>query len=100
VGSYADVNIKNHELLSWKNTFDEWYFIKQDRIREVNDNDNSDNFIGYKVNAKTLKRRLQLDGYDLHSACTDFEEMKASWVEGMKDMILSIVMVRRRMDIL
>lgn len=85
MGSYADVKINNHEILSWKNTFDEWYFTKQDRVREVTNDEKSDNFIGYRVDVKTLRRRLQLNGYDLHSAQTDFEEMKATWIVEMKE---------------
>lgn len=89
MGSYADVNIGNHELLSWKNTFDEWYFIKQDRVREVSDDEGSEDFIGYRVDAKTLKRRLQLAGYDLHSARNDFEKMRTLWIVEMKESLES-----------
>jgi len=87
MGSYADIKINNLELLCWKNTFDEWFFTKQDRVREINDRDIG-NFIGYKVDAKTLKRRLQLAGYDLRSAELDFEETRSSWVSEMKESLL------------
>ncbi|ELV8771984.1 hypothetical protein QNE60_003318 [Vibrio harveyi] len=84
MGSYADVNIGDHELWSWKNYYDKWYFTKQDRVREVS-NDESSDFIGYKIDAKTLIRRLQLAGYDLNSARYDFEEVRASWISEMKE---------------
>ncbi|PKF81479.1 hypothetical protein CW749_02230 [Vibrio sp. vnigr-6D03] len=84
MGSYADVNIGDHELWSWKNYYDKWYFTKQDRVREVSNDDSSD-FIGYKIDAKTLTRRLQLAGYDLNSARYDFEEVRASWISEMKE---------------
>ncbi|MDD9158026.1 HEPN/Toprim-associated domain-containing protein [Aliivibrio sp. S4TY2] len=85
MGSFADININNQELLSWKNTYDEWFFTKQDRVREVNDDEDQQDFIGYKIDAKTLKRRLQLAGYDLRSAEQDFNEVKSSWILEMKE---------------
>ncbi|ASF99681.1 MULTISPECIES: HEPN/Toprim-associated domain-containing protein [Vibrio] len=85
MGSYAGVNIGDHELWSWKNYYDQWYFTKQDRVREVSSDDESNNFIGYKIDAKALTRRLQLAGYDLNSARYDFEEVKASWISEMKE---------------
>lgn len=88
MGSYADININNQELLSWKNTYDEWFFTKQDRIRERYDEEQRD-FIGYKVDVRTLKRRLQLAGYDLRSAEQDFNEVKSSWVLEMKETLES-----------
>lgn len=85
MGSFADININSQELLSWKNTYDEWFFTKQDRGREVHDDEDLQDFIGYKVDAKTLKRRLQLAGYDLRSAEQDFNEVKSSWILEMKE---------------
>ncbi|HGY9608535.1 HEPN/Toprim-associated domain-containing protein [Vibrio harveyi] len=85
MGSFADININNQELLSWKNTYDEWFFTKQDRVREVHDDEDLQDFIGYKIDAKTLKRRLQLAGYDLRSAEQDFNDVKSSWVLEMKE---------------
>lgn len=85
MGSFAYVNIGDQELWEWKNYYDQWYFTKQDRVRQVSDDDKSNDFIGYKVDAKTLSRRLQLAGYDLNSAKYDFEEVKASWISEMKE---------------
>ncbi|ENP8338787.1 hypothetical protein ACEI10_000011 [Vibrio harveyi] len=84
MGSYADVNIGDHELWSWKNYYDKWYFTKQDRVREVSKSESRD-FIGYRTDAKTLIRRLQLAGYDLNSARHDFDEVRASWIAEMRE---------------
>lgn len=89
MGSYADININNQEILSWKNTFDKWYFTKQDRVRDISDDEDSRGFIGYKVDAKTLKRRLQLAGHDLRSAELDFNEVKSSWILEIKEYLKS-----------
>lgn len=89
MGSYADININNQELLSWNNTFDECFFTKQDRVRDVYDDEEIDDFIGYKVDAKALKRRLQLAGYDLRSAELEFNEVKTSWIAEMKESLES-----------
>lgn len=85
MGSYAGLNIKNHELLSWKNTYDEWYFSKQDRVREITEEDDSKSFIGYRVDVRTLRRRLQLAGHDLRSAERDFNDTRMLWIEEMKE---------------
>ncbi|MGM7446896.1 HEPN/Toprim-associated domain-containing protein [Idiomarina sp. ST20R2A10] len=85
MGSYANISINNNELLSWKNTFDEWYFRRQDRLRDVGDDEDPRGFIGYKVDAKTLRRRLQLAGHDLRSAELDFNDIKSSWILEMKE---------------
>ncbi|TCT43811.1 hypothetical protein EDB29_101619 [Vibrio crassostreae] len=85
MGSFADININNQELLCWKNTYDEWFFTKQDRVREVPDDEEQRGFIGYKIDVRTLKRRLQLAGYDLRSAEQDFNEVKSSWILEMKE---------------
>ncbi|EGR0205120.1 hypothetical protein FMH16_00765 [Vibrio vulnificus] len=89
MGSFADININNQELLCWKNTYDEWFFTKQDRVREVPDDEEQRGFIGYKIDARTLKRRLQLAGYDLRSAEQDFNEVKSSWIMEMKETLES-----------
>lgn len=85
MGSYANLNINKHELLWWKNTYDEWYFSKQDRFREITEEDDSESFIGYRVDVSTLRRRLQLSGHDLRSAEKDFNDTRILWIEDMKE---------------
>lgn len=90
MGSYADIKLNGHELDSWKNTYDEWYFAKTDRVREiVNDEDmyDSRNFIGYRTNVFTIRKRLKLAGYDLKSAERDFEDTRTVWIKDMKEML-------------
>lgn len=86
MGSFAEVRINGIELESWKNTYYEWYFTKTDRVREiyiVKDDHDQKSFIGYRVPVETLKRRLQLDGYDLESARRDFEHTLNIWINDM-----------------
>ncbi|NQZ50614.1 MAG: hypothetical protein HRT95_10680 [Moritella sp.] len=90
MGSYADITINGYELESWKNTYHEWYFTKADRVRNiVNEEDTyaSENFIGYRSNVATIRRRIQLAGYDLKSVELDFNETRALWIKNMREML-------------
>lgn len=84
MGSFAEININNYELQWWKNTYNEWYFSKQDRVRAITEEDDSKSFIGYRVDVMTLRRRLQLKGYDYLSAERDFNDTRTLWIEEMK----------------
>ncbi|MFQ2773034.1 HEPN/Toprim-associated domain-containing protein [Aeromonas caviae] len=88
MGSFAEIRINGIELESWKNTYYEWYFTRSDRVREVYDDIEGNeheqkSFIGYRISVETLKRRLQLDGYDLESAKRDFENTINIWISDM-----------------
>ncbi|KLV46266.1 hypothetical protein SH16_01751 [Aeromonas caviae] len=90
MGSFAEIRINGIELESWKNTYYEWYFTRSDRVREIysiiEDHDHDkESFIGYRASVETIKRRLQLDGYDLASAKKDFERTRSIWVKEMID---------------
>lgn len=88
MGSWTSLNINGHELLSWKNTYDIWYFTKADRIRNIVDEDdecNSDNFIGYRTTVANLRRRLHLGGYNLKTVERDFNDTRLIWIESMKN---------------
>lgn len=90
MGSWADLNINGHELLTWKNTYDPWYFTKADRVRDIvdeNDEYNSANFIGYRTTVANLRRRLHLSGYNLKTVERDFNDTRSIWIENMKDML-------------
>ncbi|MFW0992339.1 HEPN/Toprim-associated domain-containing protein [Vibrio parahaemolyticus] len=90
MGSWAALNINGHELLSWKNTYDRWYFTKADRVRDIVDEKNeynSDNFIGYRTTVANLRRRLHLGGYNLKTVERDFNDTRSVWIENMRDML-------------
>lgn len=89
MGSYADIKINGHELLSWKNYYDEWYFTKSDRIREIFDTDEERrDFIGYRNTVAVIKRRLNLSGYSLKSLEQDFHDTRSKWIEDMNESLL------------
>lgn len=90
MGSFAHIRINSIELECWKNTYYEWFFTKSDRVREIysviEDHEHDKrSFIGYRASVETIRRRLQLDGYDLESARKDFENTRSIWVNEMSD---------------
>ncbi|MFM5361680.1 HEPN/Toprim-associated domain-containing protein [Aeromonas veronii] len=85
MGSYADIKINGHILVEWKNTYDEWYFTKSDRAREIAQADEERDFIGYRAAVSTIRRRLQLAGYDRKSLEHDFNETRELWIKEMKE---------------
>ncbi len=85
MGSYADIKINGHILVEWKNTYDEWYFTKSDRAREIAQADEERDFIGYRAPVSTIRRRLQLAGYDRKSLEHDFNETRELWIKEMKE---------------
>lgn len=85
MGSYADIKINGHTLVEWKNTYDEWYFTKSDRARDIAQADEVRDFIGYRTSVSTIRRRLQLAGYDRKSLERDFNETRELWIKEMKE---------------
>lgn len=96
MGSYADIKINGNILVEWKNTYDEWYFTKSDRVREMAKADEERDFIGYRTSVATIRRRLQLAGYDRRSLERDFNETRDLWIRKMKE---SLDYYRQEMDI-
>lgn len=90
MGSWANLNINGNELLSWKNTYDLWYFTKTDRVRDIVDEEdkyNNDNFIGYRATVANLRRRLHLGGSNLKTAELDFDNTRSIWIADMEHML-------------
>lgn len=96
MGSYADIKINGNTLVEWKNTYDEWYFTKSDRVREMAQADEERDFIGYRTSVATIRRRLQLAGYDRRSLERDFNETRDLWIRKMKE---SLDYYRQEIDI-
>lgn len=72
--SFAEIRINGQILESWKNTYSEWYFKKEDYVHE-----DATGFVGYRATVATMRRRLQLAGYDNKSLEQDFYDTKAIW---------------------
>ena len=101
MSSWADIKIKGHELISWQNTYDPWFFTKADRVRHIVDEENKynyDNFIGYRTTVATLRRRLQLAGYNLKTLERDFNDTRSLWIENMKEMLESCQSYKEKQD--
>lgn len=83
MSSYADIRINGHILIEWQNTYREWYFDKSERIRKMATSDEERDFIGYRTTVSTIRRRLQLAGYDHKSLERDFNETRELWLRNL-----------------
>ncbi|MCC0180286.1 hypothetical protein LEO76_01745 [Aeromonas hydrophila] len=84
----ARITINGYELISWQDTYNKWYFRNDDEKINVLDSGlgvNNETIFGYKASVNTIKRRLQLDGYDLKSAEKDFNNTKLIWIKDIYD---------------
>ncbi len=84
MSSHSEITINGHLLIDWGNTYNEWYFDKADRIREMAKADEERDFIGYRTTVETIQRRLYLAGYDHKSLERDFNETRELW---MRDLV-------------
>lgn len=92
MSSYADIKINGQLLIDWGNTYNEWYFTKDDRVssHEVELNTEAVNrFIGYRASAAQIRRRLQLAGYDIKSVEQDFNITRSLWIKDMMECLSS-----------
>ncbi|WP_323929420.1 HEPN/Toprim-associated domain-containing protein [Aeromonas caviae] len=91
MGSYATIRIGKHTLIEYKNTYHKWFFTDEDRKREVEDPNHvglGGDFIGYRAKASTIRRRLQLAGYDQSSLLRDFTDTRSLWMRELNDSLV------------
>lgn len=66
-----------------------WYFREHDRVRLIAEGDEAgdyrNSFIGYRAKVSTLKRRLELMGFDRASLERDFLSSLQLWQESVKN---------------
>ncbi|MDU7582332.1 HEPN/Toprim-associated domain-containing protein [Aeromonas sp.] len=84
----ANITINGYELVSWKDTYNKWYFRNDDEkintlLSSLGVDDKT--IFGYRASVDTMRRRLQLDGYDLRSAEKDFYDTKNVWIRDILD---------------
>lgn len=84
----ARITINGYELISWQDTYNKWYFRNDDEKINILDSGlgvDDKTIFGYRASVDTIRRRLQLDGYDLRSAEKDFYDTKLLWVRDILD---------------
>lgn len=84
----ARITINGHTFISWRNTYDKWYFRNDDEkinVFKTGLGIKDEILFGYRTSVNTIKRRLQLAGYDLKSAEKDFNDTKAAWIKDIYD---------------
>lgn len=70
-------------------TYYEWFFHWEEWERVVTEEDNvgyqENDFIGFVSNAKTIRNRLHLAGYNDRSLEQDFNATKSIWIDELQD---------------
>ncbi|MGL6466130.1 HEPN/Toprim-associated domain-containing protein [Aeromonas hydrophila] len=88
MGSYATITIGKYKLTETKNTYHKCFFNDDDRIRRVVNENHvglGGDFIGYRAKASTIRRRLQLAGYDQSSLEQDFNDTRSLWIKELQE---------------
>ena len=83
MSTWAGVEVGKYSIEEWQNTYYKWLFNDADRVRELPEG----SFIGYRMDAVTLKRRLELRGISSLSVEREINEVKALWIADMKSLL-------------
>lgn len=83
MSTWAGVDLGEYSIEEWQNTYHKWLFNDSDRVREGA----GASFIGYRMDATTLKRRLELQGVNRHSVERELNEVKALWIKDIKGLL-------------
>lgn len=89
MSTWAGIELDGMSILETQNYLPQWYFRKSERSKLPPPDDNQDGrpqYI-YSSPAKTIARRLALDGYDLEFLKRDFKKQLAQMVQDCKDML-------------
>ncbi|KAB0669050.1 hypothetical protein F6V30_14545 [Oryzomonas sagensis] len=103
MGSYAQIMIDGYPIFSSKNYYHQWYFRKKDRcIRnrsksqrntliwtaaDANDQDEEETDYLYVCSGTTLRRRLELAGFNRETLEQEFKECIAQRIASCEEMV-------------
>ncbi|MGR5501864.1 HEPN/Toprim-associated domain-containing protein [Vibrio sp. DNB22_10_4] len=87
MSTWAGVELGDYTIDEWQNTYHKWLFNDSERFREVA---KDSQFIGYRMEADKLKRRLELLGVNQQSVELELNEHKALWVEQLKSLLQTL----------
>lgn len=87
MSTWAGIELGGYTIDEWQNTYHKWLFKDSERFREVSQDSQ---FIGYRMEAEKLKRRLELCGINRQSVELEFNEHKALWVEQLKSLLQTL----------
>lgn len=89
MSTWAGIELDGMSILETQNYLPQWYFRKSERSKLPPPDDNPDRrpqYI-YSSPARTIARRLALDGYDLEFLKRDFKKQLTQMVQDWKDML-------------
>jgi hypothetical protein len=87
MSTWAGIELGGFSIEEWQNTYHKWVFSELDRVREVGE---QYEFIGYRLSADKLKRRLELRGINRDSVELEFKEYKAHWIDNIQKFVTEI----------
>lgn len=79
----TSILINGIEVHEFNNGYDHWFFRKRDRSNEFSEQDegvSTDQFIGFRTNAATIRRRMADAGYTTESCQHYFEHHKSKLI--------------------
>ncbi|ELY4112148.1 hypothetical protein SMY46_003880 [Cronobacter turicensis] len=80
MSTWAGIEINGLEVESFQNHYSTWFFRNGDRIRDLTHEAGKEaspsGFIGYRASVATIRRRMILAGYDLHSCRSHFSQYR------------------------
>ncbi|GCF89139.1 HEPN/Toprim-associated domain-containing protein [Shewanella sp. M-Br] len=86
MSTWVGIELGGFTIEEWQNTYHKWVFSELDRVREISENET---FIGYRLSADKLKRRLELKGVNRESVELEFKELKARWIKDIQEDVAS-----------
>lgn len=89
MSTWAGIDFGKYSIEEWQNTYHKWLFNDADRVREGD-------FIGYRIDTETLKRRLELQGVNRASVELEVNEFKGLWIKDMEDLLTETLATKHR----
>ncbi|TAI82298.1 HEPN/Toprim-associated domain-containing protein [Pectobacterium versatile] len=91
--TWTSITVGKFCLYDTKNDYYKWYFLDEDRVREVSQNDEAgqfyNSFVGYRTTVAQMRRRLSND--ELHRASLEIDfrkslnDWKSKYLQELKD---------------
>lgn len=89
MSTWAGIELDGMSVLETQNCLYQWYFRKSERLKlspPDGDPEGGPQYM-YRSSAKTIARRLALNGYDFESLKQDFKKQLTQMVQDCKDML-------------
>lgn len=100
MSTWVGIEINDFEIESFQNHHDTWFFRNNDRVRVVPPHYKGKStqgvFIGYRASIATIRRRIELAGYDIKTCELHFREYLEKVILSVEDNINLLHDLRRK----